>query len=324
MLHRLTIQIAAIAMLFAAVLPAPARATDNEQEAADEQPAPMFAEGHGSVSIGLQQIYSHGDYDGPAHPSSSSGNVHFDSMEFDASYFVADHWEIRAGIPYITSKYTGNYAHPQLPCPPNCEPTKIDDGSYNGFWQDWNAGVTYHQDIDGYNIAPSFDLYVPSNNYPFYGAAGIGQRTRRIGLGFELSHQLELSNFYYDAHVQYIFNQHVLNINNNYYTTALNVGYFFSPALSVRGIADVKLGNGYDDAQIGQYAPGPTATTDGANPYWELHDKFRLEEHADIGAGLDCAIASNYLLSVTVAHSVWGRANARLTYDLGLRLTRNF
>jgi hypothetical protein len=313
----------AAAVLAVAIVGSEAHAADNESipDPSADDVAP-YAAGHGSVSMGYQQIYSHGDYEGPA--SKDSGNVHFNSMEFEANYFVADRWEIHVALPYIESSYSGNFAHPLLPCPPNCQPTKIDDGAYHGYFQDWDAGVRYHTDLNGYEVTPSLDIYVPSNNYPFYGSAGIGQRTTRVGVGVDLSHQFDASNFFYDAHYQYVFNDHVLHIDNNFYTFGIDVGYLVSPVLSVKAITDVKLGNGYDDNDIGPYAPGPGAPTNGANPIWELHDKFRLEEHADIGGGLDYSLGNKFLLSATVAHSVWGRANARLTYDYGLKLTRSF
>ncbi len=300
-----------------------AHAADNDS-VPDAAPADVkpYAAGHGFVSFDYQQLYSHGDYNGPA--GKDSGNVHFNSVEFEAGYFVADRWEIHVALPYIESAYSGAYGHPLLPCPPNCQPVRVDDGSYHGFWQDWDAGVRYHTELNGYEVTPTFDVYVPSNNYPFYGSAAVGQRTTRVGIGVDVSHQFQLSNFFYEAHYQYVFNEHVLNINNNFYTFGFNAGYLISPLLSVKAITDVKLGNGYGDDQIGPFAPAPGAPTNGANPIWELHDKFRLEEHADVGGILDYAFADKYLLSVTVAKSVWGRANARLTYDWGVKFERNF
>ena len=295
-------------------------AADTEYE--EQTPSPSSMEspaGHGWVSIQGQDLYSHGDYNGPA--GANSGNVRFYSIQLNAAYFVADHWDIHLGIPYINAQYTGQYSHPQLPCPPNCAPVEVDDGQYHGYWQDWDAGVRYHADLYGYEIAPSLDVYIPSNNYPYYGSASIGQRTRRVGLGVDISHQIEFSNIFYLAHYQYVFDQHVLGINNNYYSFGLDLGYFLTPKFSVRAISDVKLGNGYDDMQIIPYGPG--SPSGGINPIWELHDKFRLQEHADIGATCDYVLGRN-MLSLTAAQSVWGRSDSRLTYALSLMLTRSF
>jgi hypothetical protein len=313
---------ALLAMLLICAMVSRAIAADSEYEAQTPSPSNMESPaGHGWVSIQAQDLYSHGDYDGPA--GANSGNVRFYSLQLNAAYFVANHWDIHLGIPYISSQYTGQFAHPQLPCPPNCAPTEIDNGRYHGYWQDWDAGVRYHADIDGYEIAPSLDVYVPSNNYPYYGSASIGQRTRRVGLGFDLSHQFDFSNIFYVGHYQYVFDQHVLGINNNYSSFGLDLGYFLTPHLSVRGITDVKLGNGYADSQIGPFAPGPGAPTNGANPIWELHDKFRLQEHADIGATCDYVVGLN-MVSLTAAHSFWGNSDSRLTYAVSVMFTRSF
>jgi hypothetical protein len=313
---------AALLILSICAMVTSAGATDSEYEAQTPSPSNMESPvGHGWTSIQGQDLYAHGDYNGPA--GANSGNVRFYSIQLNAAYFVANHWDIHVGIPYITSQYTGQFGHPQLPCPPNCAPTEIDNGRYHGYWQDWDAGIRYHADINGYEIAPSLDVYIPSNNYPFYGSASIGERTRRVGLGFELSHQIAFSNVFYVGHYQYVLNQHVLGINNNYNTFGLDLGYFLTQHLSVRAISDVKLGNGYDDMQIIPYAPGPGAPTNGANPIWELHDKFRLQEHADIGATCDYVFGLN-MLSFTAARSVWGNSDTRLTYAVAVMLTRSF
>jgi hypothetical protein len=54
-----------------------------------------------------------------------------------------------------------------------------------------------------------------------------------------------------------------------------------------------------------------------------LHDKFRLQEHADAGATCDYVFGLN-MLSVTAAHSFWGNSDSRLTYAISVMLTRSF
>jgi hypothetical protein len=314
------VQRSALAILLVCVLTSAAMADNPQEETQTPSPAnQQYPAGHGWVSLELQDLYSHGDYNGPA--GINSGNARFYTIQLNAAYFVANHWDVHVGIPYISAEYTGQFAHPQLPCPPNCAPVEVDNGHYHGYWQDWDAGLRYHDDLDGYEVAPSLDFYWPSSDYPYYGSASIGQRTRRVGAGFELSHQFEFSNIFYIAHEQYVFNQHVLGINNNYDTFGVDLGYFFTPSLSVRAISDIKLGNGLPDAQIIPYGPG--TPTGGVNPIWELHDKFRLQEHADAGATTDYMFGRN-MLSFTAARSFWGRSDSRTTYDLILVLTRSF
>lgn len=285
---------------------------------------PPYAAGHGSVGVDYQNVYYHGDFDGPA--GKDSGDVRFQVWQLQASYFVANGWEIHASLPYIESKFSGPtaaiFAHPVLSCltpagpTPACRPVLIDNGNYHGTFQDWDAGVRYHFDYNGYQIVPELDLIVPSHNYQYYGAASFGERNTKLGVGVELSHQFDFTNFFYQAHYEYFFNTPHIGYGNNYNSFGLDVGYFFSPKLSAKFIADLKVGNGITDQQIG----GPPAL----DPVWLNHDRIRLQDHGIVGGAIDYVFARNYDLQTTLEHAVWGRSNGDLKYALDLRLTRNF
>ena len=301
----------------------PARAQQTEAIGADGNsgaPAPEFAAGHGSFSFDYQHVYSHGDYQGPA--GADSGNVSFFTYGLDVDYFVADNWEVHVGLPFTSASLHGLYQHPVIPCSitaASCPSVLVDNGFYHGTWADWDAGVRYHADFGGYYVTPSVDLYVPSHNYAFYGSATVGQRVTKLGIGVDLRHQFDFSDIFYDARYQYVFMPHTLGIDANYYTFGVDLGYFVTPKLSLRITTDVKLGNGYTDDQI-----GANFGEDGTNPIWRLHDKFRLEERAVVGSAADYAINDDYVLSLAVVHSVWGRSNFRLTYGYDVKLSRSF
>lgn len=288
-------------------------------------PASESAAGHGSWSVEYAHSLDHGDYQGPA--GVDSGQVQFQSIILAGSYFVTDHWEVRASIPYARAKADGLQQHVQLPCPPpggtdaDCSVTHVDNGDYHGTWTDWDLGLNYHTTIaDNYFLTPSFDVYVPSHNYAYYGSAVVGQRVTKYGIGILLEHQLAFSDFYYSVDYQYVFKPRILGINSNYSELAVNLGYFVTPKLGLRLITDLKVGGGVSDAQIG------AAIGDGDfnNPLWRLHDKIRLQNHAIAGIGADYTINDKYLLSTSVLHSFWGQSNGILKYGLDVKLTRLF
>ena len=292
---------------------------------ADPTPASDYTAGHGSIGIEFQDSYFHGDFDGPA--GKDSGNVRFLVYEIEASYFFADGWEARLGLPYIESQFSGPtapiFAHPVASCltpagpTPACRPVLVDDGNYHGTFQDWTGGVRYHFDYAGVQVAPGVDLVVPSHAYPYYGAASFGERNLQLGLGVELSHQFDFSNVYWDAHAEYFFNTRHIGYDNDYYTLGLDVGYFFTPRLSAKLLADLRMGNGITDQEIGSY--GPPAL----NPVWLNHDRIRLQEHGLVGGAVDY-VFGKYDLQTTLEHAVWGRSNSDLKYGLDVRLARRF
>jgi hypothetical protein len=150
------------------------------------------------------------------------------------------------------------------------------------------------------------------------GSATVGQGLNKLGFGIELAHQFDFSNFYYRARYQYVFVEKTLGINVDYYTFGLDVGYFLTPRMALRAFGDGKLGNGRTDTQISAHCP-PCA-----DEVWFLHDKYRLEDHINVGAGLDYQFGDHLSFSASALRMVWGKSNLNLKYGLDFKLTRSF
>lgn len=276
-------------------------------------PDAEFAAGHGSLSIQYENLFSNGDYNGPA--GAQSGSVRAQSVDLGVDYMVADRWEAHLDVPFTSPKYAGNYQHPALSgC--FCEPTFVDNGKYHSAWADFDAGLRYHTVLDTYYVTPSIEVVIPSHHYVFYGSGTVGADEKKLGFGIEVAHQFAFSNFYYDARLTYVLVPETLGVNADYGTLQADLGYYINPRLALRAIADVKLGNGHSDAQI-----GATCCT---SALWALHDKFRLEDHANIGAAADYAFDDKYAISTIVTRSVWGKSNFITKYGLGIKLSRSF
>ncbi|HKV65940.1 MAG TPA: hypothetical protein VJN66_06120 [Rhodanobacteraceae bacterium] len=293
-------------------------------------PAQTSNAGHGSVSIGYSRPFYHGDYGGPA--GINSGQVQFQVITLSASYFISDHWEVRANIPFVRGKSDGLQQHMQLPCPPpggtlaQCVPVRVDDGHYHGTWADWDFGLGYYTVIgDNYYVTPTLDVYIPSHNYAYYGAAIVGERVTRYGIGVQLQHQFDFSNFYYTVVYQYVIKPTFLGINSNYSELAIDLGYFINPKLGVRLITDTKIGSGLDDAELNASIATPEGPPDfNQGVLWPIHDKMRKQNHLNVGFALDYAISQRNALTFAALRSVWGQSNARLQNGIALTLTHGF
>lgn len=286
--------------------------------------------GHGSFSIGYSRPFYHGDYGGPA--GINSGQVQFQVATLSASYFLTDHWEVRASIPFVRGKSDGLQQHFQLPCPPpggnlgQCVPTRVDDGHYHGTWADWDFGLGYFTVIgDNYYVTPTLDVYIPSHNYPYYGAAIVGQRVTHYGIGVQLQHQFDFSNFYYTVVYQYVIKPVIHGFNSNYNELAIDVGYFINPKLGVRLITDTKIGNGLDDTELNASIATPDGPPDfNQGTLWPIHDKIRKQDHAIVGFAVDYALSARNEMTFSALRSIWGRDNARLQNGIALTLTHGF
>jgi hypothetical protein len=285
-----------------------------------------FAAGQGTFSIEYARPFFHGDYQGPA--GVDSGQVQFQTVTLEGTYFVADNWEIRTSIPFSRAKADGMQQHPKIPLQCNadmsvCVPTFVDNGDYHGTWVDWDFGLSYHAIVgNNYYLTPELDVYIPSHNYAYYGSAVVGQRLTKYGIGIELEHQFDFSNFYYTASYQYVIKPRTLGIDSNYNDFAFDLGYFINPRLGIRLITDTKIGHGLSDEELGDLLDPNVPLSD--QPFWLLHDKMRLQNHANVGIGVDYAMGDRYTLNFSTLTSVWGQSNARLQDGIDLKLTRSF
>lgn len=315
----------------AAIVAAAAHAQDAGSDGGGGVPPPQSTSsaGHGSVSVAYSRAFYHGDYGGPA--GINSGQVQFQSASLEVDYFVTDHWQIRASIPFVRGKSDGLQVHPQLPCPPpggtlaNCVPTHVDDGHYHGSWVDWDLGVSYNFEFGNhYEAAPTLDIYIPSHNYPYYGGAVAGERVTHYGVGIQLQHQFDFSNFYYTLQYQYVVKPVIMGFNSNYNELAADLGYFISPKVDLRLITDTKIGKGLTDEELNASIATPEGPNFSQSPIWPLHDKVRKQDHVNVGLGIDCNLGKNDSLTFVLMRSVWGESNARLQNGETVEYTRHF
>jgi hypothetical protein len=311
---------------------APAQTVDATQHAAPiDETLSEAMQGHGSVSIGYENILVNG-FLPDIGPPKEIGTVRSRRVDLDVEYYVANNWSITAGVPYISNRYEGARPHCPTNTPPQCVADKIavlspphpesqflDDGDYHGTWQDWNLGVAYHTNIDTYYITPSITAYIPSHHYTFFAQAAVGQDLQQVELAVNLAHQFDFSNFYYQVGYGYVFSQETLGYNVNYSKFDLELGYYVSPQLTLRVSSLGKLGNG---VQFSQFTNSLTDYQ--TNNIWYHHDQITAHEYVGVGGGLDYLFNEKYTFSTTLQTLVWGSSVFNFRYTLETTLRRAF
>jgi len=281
------------------------------------------AKGHGSVSIGYQNTYINGMFVPVPGGKAPIGSIRVQSLSFDLDYFLADRWSAHIGIPFVESRYSGNSPHCVSQAPPQCSgavvPTEphpnsqfLDDGNYHGTWQDWNLGLAYHGNTNGYLITPSITAHIPSHQYTFFAQAAPGQDLRKLEVAIDLAHQFDLSNLYYRVRLGHVFAERTLGQSIDHNKLDLELGYFLSEAWTVKVFGVGKKGNGY------------TGGYDRTTELWYHHDQRAKHNYANLGAGFDYHVNDKYTLSATVQRLVWGQFVFDFKYSMDVRLTREF
>ena len=250
-----------------------------------------------------------------------TGTVDSHALIFDIEYYINDKIALVAGIPYFRRKHEGADIHNPLNLdPPRPYIENVDNGVWNSGFADFHLGIRYLAKDGPFVIEPFASFGVPSNQYPFFGAAAVGQRLWKFELGTAFSWFPGLSNAYYRADVAYVFVEKTLGVNVNHWRLNAEVGYRFTPRLTGRAFMILKDGKGLS-------VPGDF-TEDGVfvmtDERWYQHDRMIKHNFMNAGIGLDWAVNEKYLLSGNVMFQPWAEQVHAMEYALTVGVSRSF
>jgi hypothetical protein len=249
------------------------------------------------------------------------GSIDTHVLNFELVYALTDRLTIIAGIPYVRKRYNnGPLPHdPLLLDPPRPYIENVDQGDWNSSFQDINIGAKYRVKEGAFSVEPFVYLGIPSNEYPFYGNAAVGQQLTRLQIGSSLMWYPGLSNAYYRADIGYVFVEETLGVSVNYWNIRAEVGYQFGPRITGRVFGLLKKGSGL--AVPTDYPGFPGQLND---ELWYQHDRMLKHNYMNIGIGLDWALNDQYSLSTNYMTMVWADQVNILEYAFTVSIAREF
>ena len=249
------------------------------------------------------------------------GSIDTHVLNFALEYALTDRLTIIAGIPYVRKRYNnGPLPHdPLLLDPPRPYIENVDLGNWNSDFQDISIGAKYRVRDGAFSVEPFVYLGVPSNEYPFYGNAAIGQQLTRLQVGTSLMWYPGLSNAYYRADIGYVFVEETLGVSVNYWNIRAEVGYQFGPRITGRLFGLLKKGSGLSVPT--DYPGFPDQLTD---ELWYQHDRMLKHNYLNIGIGLDWVLNEHYSVSSNYMTMSWADQVNILDYAFTLSLARAF
>ena len=291
------------------VLALPALAADDLQSLDGGHTA-----GSGSISLRYQNI-AVSEFD-TSKSQVDIGEVLTQNLYLELNYALTDRWQISAGLPYIKKRHRGAGAHdPLLLVPPRPEVPFVDDGNYHSDFQDFSLGVSYLWIADPVIVEPFARLEIPSDDYPHFGNAAVGQNLWKAEIGVDLTKFMPFSDWYFRAETSYTFVEETLGVSVNHFRFNGEAGYFFSEAVAGKWFVLAKHGKG-NDAGGGP----PDRTTEA----WYQHDRMARHSYVNTGVGADWYFHENYQLSGSVMTTVWGKTVHLVDIAWGMAITRYF
>lgn len=270
--------------------------------------------GHGLFSVSYQHIHADGFQ--ATTGELPIGTIDTHTVNFEFEYQFSDRWQASVGIPLVTKRYQGPVAHDPRDLDPPREAAFIDDGSYHTDFQDWHLAIRYLTRTGNLYVEPFAALGVPSNDYPFFAHAAVGQNLMKFDLGAAFIYRPSLSNAWYRLDVSHVFVEETLGTNVDHWRINAEIGYAFTRRLAGRAFVLVKEGSGLefpDDFP-------PPRTDEG----WYQHDRRVKHNYVNAGLGLDFVIDERYRVSLSGLTMVHADQVHVVEYAFTVGLHRSF
>ena len=196
------------------------------------------AKGHGTMSIAYQHLFVryHTFADGT---KDVPGTIRNRDLFFDFDYGVTDRLALTVGAAYKSDKYEFRKgSHDPGTLDDDHGQQFIDDGRYHGSWQDWSIALRYQWLDKPFLVTPFIAYGRPLRDYTTFAHAAVGTGQSRLELGVNAGGRFaeRWQNLYWQAGFSYAFMEKAGNRRVNHSTLNLELGYFLSPRLSLRGV----------------------------------------------------------------------------------------
>jgi len=273
--------------------------------------------GYGNVFVTKHYL---GTRDNPGdNVENDFGHIRGQSVGMVLGYGLTDRLALSVGIPFMVTKYDGTAPHNSRHTVPQ---QFIDDGLYHGTFQDYTINLRYQAYNGWMAIAPFASAVIPSHSYTTFAHAAPGRGLHEYQLGFSLGGRLDrlLPGSYVEATYGYAFVERVLDIYHNRSDFALEVGYFLTPSLSVRGIGTGHYTHGGYDLKCGNPGGAP-CIPDAYRPY---HDLIVRTSAINLGGGLSYVLTGSTEIYASYLRTVQGRGGHKIDQALSFGVGWSF
>jgi hypothetical protein len=274
--------------------------------------------GEASLALGYGDIFVNKHYLGTsANPGDNVendfGHIRSQSFQVALGYGLTDRLAVSVALPYILTKYYGTPGQNFFP-----HTISIDDGHYHGIFQDFRIDLDYQLLRGPVAVAPFVAAVIPSHSYTYFAHSAAGRDLHEYLLGSSFGARLDqiLAGSYVELTYSYAFVERVLGIHHDRSNGFLEVGYFLTPSLSLRGIATGSYTHG---GLVGRAADAP--------PPPEIflhHDQIGHESGISLGGGLSYVLTGSSELYVAYLTQVQGRGGHKIKDSLSFGVSYSF
>lgn len=278
--------------------------------------------GHGSLSTVFQQRQST-KLTGSDGSAERFGKVIDRTFALDIDYGLSDRWAISVGLPFKSTRYTGNDPHRPQDLPFPNDQNFVDDGRYHDGFADWSVGLRYQWRTEPFLITPFIAYSRPSHKYTFFAHSAFGNQQSAWYLGVHLGDWLPApwQKIYWQAGYTYAFLQSISHRRVNHGELSLELGYQLSPRLDTHLLVE-HLNSYGDTIDLPQDFFNPDGTLNPGNLYY--HDQLAAQRSTNASVSMNYQLNDDYQVSFDYGRTLKA-ANAHIyDYEASVGISRSF
>ncbi len=274
--------------------------------------------GEASLAVGYGDIFVNRHYLGTsANPGDNVendfGHIRSQSFQIALGYGLSDRLAVSVALPYILTKYYGTPNQNFFP-----HTISIDDGHYHGIFQDFRFDLDYQLLRGPVAVAPFVAAVIPSHSYTYFAHSAAGRELHEYLLGSSFGARLDklLAGSYVELTYSYAFVERVLGIHHDRSNGFLELGYFLTPSLSVRGIATGLYTHGGFVGKAADQLPPPEV--------FVHHDQIGHDSGISVGGGLSYVLTGSTEVYASYLTQVQGRGGHKIKDSLSFGVSYSF
>ena len=272
--------------------------------------------GEASLSIGLGTSFADEHLDDNGNnlllPDGAGwGSMKWNEGDTELGYGITDRLAVSVALPFVVSRYQGEFPHPLLPGHRN-----EDDGHWHSTFGDFRAELRFKATTGSLVVTPLVAVLAPSHSYEFiaHAAAGLGLTEGRVGVNVGRLLDPLLPNGYAQVRYTLTVPEKALGISHDWSSVYFDAGYFVTGALTVNVLGEwQKTHGGWRFVDI----PLPP------NPNFVFHDQLQRADHFRLGGAVSYALTG----SLEIGLSGYGTIHAQRDMNVAgfsLNMTYNF
>ena len=235
------------------------------------------------------------------------GHTDLTVESFAGSYSPSDRVQVRAVLPYVTTRYRG----PGL----GGHDTEIDNGSWHSAVTDLQLSVHFQVTDGPIAFAPYVGVIIPIQDYVVQGHAAPGRGLNEYWVGMYVGGSFNewIPRMYVQGRYNYAFVDEVAGIAHDRNNADLEIGYFLNSNWSIRVLA------AWQDTLGGIDVPVPV--TGALFPY---HDRLASESYVKIGGGTAWAINDRWSAYAFYMEAVEGKNGHKTDHSMAVGVSYGF